>query len=434
MPMVSGYPSAERAVTRADAVLVGKAYVGGRFEEVAVVVEDGAIAAVTKPTLAPRGEETVVLGSKQLLLPGMVDLHVHMREPGLEHKEDWRTGSMAAARGGVTCIFDMPNNVPPANTCERLREKVARALSKSLVDFGVYAGCSDTPEALKPCADLFFGFKLYPEDFYSPRAQPTFELAAQLGKPVFVHAENPGLFKSSPIHSEARPPEAEVSAVELALELARFTGVWLHLTHVSVKPALERILASKLHLRVTFDVTLHHMLLNDALYRGPLAKIAKVNPPLRGEGHRAAVYAAAKSGAADALVTDHAPHALSEKLSENPPPGFPCLELALHLLLREVLEGRLSLSAIDLYSSKPARLVGLRKGVIATGFDADLTIVELAEWRVRSEELVSKAKYTPFEGWSMRTRTFATFVRGRCVYREGEFATEGGGKLAALGG
>ncbi|MCC6064342.1 MAG: dihydroorotase family protein [Thermofilum sp.] len=415
------------AAVRVDAVFVGRAYLGGRFEEVAVAVEGDTIAAVTKPALAPRGEETVVLGPKQLLLPGMVDLHVHMREPGLEHKEDWRSGSMSAAKGGVTCVFDMPNNVPPANTCDRLREKVAKALSKSIVDFGLYAGCSDEPETLKPCADLFFGFKLYPEDLYSPRARPTFKLAAELGKPVFVHAEDPSLFRDSPLHSEARPPEAEASAVELALELARSTGAWLHLTHVSTKPALERVLASKALGKVTFDVTPHHMLLSDSLYRSPLAKIAKVNPPLRSEEHRAAVYAAARSGAADALVTDHAPHALAEKLSENPPPGFPGLELALHLLLKEVLEGRLPPSAIDLYSSKPARLAGLRKGVVAPGFDADLVIVELAEWSVKGSELVSKAKYTPFEGWTMRTKTVATYVRGRCVYRDGEFS-EGGAR------
>jgi len=431
MLMAGGSRSAERAIARADVVFVGKAYLGGRFEEAAVAVGEGVILAVAKPALAPRSEETVVLEPKQLLLPGMVDLHVHMREPGLEHKEDWRTGSMAAAKGGVTCVFDMPNNVPPASTCERLREKVARALSKSIVDFGVYAGCSDEPEALRPCADLFFGFKLYPEDLYSPKARLTFELAAKLGKPVVVHPEDPSLFRNAPVHSEARPPEAELSAVERALGLAQSTGAWLHLTHVSARPALEKILAAKTRLSVTFDVTPHHMLLNDLLYRDHLANIAKVNPPLRGEEHRAAVYAAAQSAAADAIVTDHAPHALAEKLSENPPPGFPGLELALHLLLKEVLEGRLPLSAIDLYSSKPARLAGLRKGVVAPGFDADLAIVELAEWRVKGSELISKAKYTPFEGWLMRTRTVATYVRGRCVYREGEFAAERGGRLAA---
>lgn len=435
MPTVGGSPSAEgRASARAETVFIGKAYIGGRFEEVAVAVEGGVIAAVTKPALAPRSEETVSLGPKRLLLPGMVDLHVHMREPGLEHKENWRTGSMAAAKGGVTCVFDMPNNIPPANTCERLREKVARAFSKSIVDFGVYAGCSDEPEALRACADLFFGFKLYPEDLFSPKALPTFELAAELKKPVVVHPEDPNLLRSSPLHSEARPPEAELSAVELALELARSTGAHLHLTHVSTKLALERILAAKAWLKVTFDVTPHHMLLDDSLYRSSLAAIAKVNPPLRGEEHRAAVYTVAKSGAADALVTDHAPHALAEKLSENPPPGFPGLELALHLLLKEVLEGRFPPSVLDLYSLKPARLAGLRKGAIAPGFDADLVIVELAEWRVAGSELVSKAKYTPFEGWLMRTKTIATYVRGRCVYREGEFVAEGGGRLAAPAG
>jgi dihydroorotase (multifunctional complex type) len=417
-----------------DLVVVGRALVGGSLVEAAVAVENGRIVGVTSPALAPPAEEVVELGAKRLLLPGMVDLHVHMREPGLEHKEDWRTGSMAAARGGVTCVFDMPNNKPPTNTCERVREKISRARSKSLVDFGVYAGYNPQPAELERCSSEFFGFKLYPDDLYSSGAEEVFRLAAKLRKPVLVHAEDPSRFRPSPLHSEARPPEAELSAARRAVELAALTGAWLHLTHVSTAAVLREVSAARVALDITLDATPHHALLNESLYRGPLASIARVNPPLRGEEDREAVYESLRKGVVDAVVTDHAPHQLEEKLSQDPPPGFPGLELALHLLLREVLEGRMPLSVLELYSSRPAALAGLRKGRIAPGFDADLVVVEMREWVVKGSELVSKAKYTPFEGVKLRTATAATYVRGQLVYHEGVFAEKAVGMLVSGGG
>ncbi|MEM2274221.1 MAG: dihydroorotase family protein [Thermofilum sp.] len=418
---------------RVDLLLVGRAYVDGSLEEVAVAVDGGRVVAVTRPPLAPLAEKKLELGASAILLPGMVDIHVHMREPGLEYKEDWRTGSMAAAKGGVTCVFDMPNNSPPANTCERLREKFSRASAKSLVDFGFYAGFSPNLEGLAGCPELFLGLKLYPEDLFHEKSPDAFALAAKLGKPVVVHAEDPSRFKPSDIHSEARPPEAELSAARHAILLAARTGAWLHLTHVSTGAVLREALAARVSLSVTTDVTPHHMLLNESLYRGRAAGLAKVNPPLRGEEDRRDVYEAARKLAVDAVATDHAPHSLDEKVSPSPPPGFPGLEIALHLLLREILEGRFPLRALDLYSRRPSGLFGVRKGVIAPGFDADFVVVEKSEWVVKGSDFASKAKYTPFEGIVLRTKTAMTFVRGQLVYRNGEFHEGAWGSLVRPG-
>lgn len=406
---------------KVDLLVVGRAYLNGTLEEVAVAVETGKVVAVTRPSLAPSAERIVELKTGMVLLPGMVDIHVHMREPGLEHKEDWRTGSRAAAKGGVTCVLDMPNNAPPTNTCERLKEKLLRAAAKSLVDYGFYAGFNPDVEELRKCPELFLGLKLYPEDLFHEKSPDAFTLAARLGKPVVVHAEDPRRFKASVIYSEARPPEAELSAARHALLLAARTGAWLHITHVSTGAVLREALAAKVSLHVTTDATLHHALLNESLYRGSAAGLARVNPPLRGEEDREDVYEALRKLAVDALATDHAPHTLEEKLSSDPPPGFPSLEFALHLLLREVVEGRFPLRVLELYSRRPAELFGLRKGVIAPGFDADFVVVKKADWVVRGSELVSKAKYTPFEGIQLRTETVMTFVRGREVYSEGVF-------------
>lgn len=415
---------------KVDLVLVGKAYISGSIEEAAVAVDSGRIVAVTKPSLAPAADQVIEVGEGAVILPGMVDIHVHMREPGFEHKEDWRTGSMAAAKGGVTCVLDMPNNNPPANTCDRLREKLSRASSKSLVDFGFHAGFNPEVRELTGCPDLFFGLKLYPEDLFHSSAPEAFGLAAGLGKTVIVHPEDPRRFKASGVHSEARPPEAELSAARYAIWLAERAGARLHLTHVSTGAVLREALAAKVSVSVTVDVTPHHMLLNESLYRGPAAGIAKVNPPLRGEEDREDVYEAARKLVVDAVATDHAPHTLEEKLSQSPPPGFPGLELALHLLLREILAGRFPLRALELYSRRPAELFGLCKGVIAPGFDADFVVVRKADWVVRGSSLISKAKYTPFEGILLRTETAATIVRGRVVYSEGDFCDSCLGDLA----
>ncbi|MEZ0345755.1 MAG: dihydroorotase family protein [Infirmifilum sp.] len=415
-----------------DLVVVGKALIGDTIENVAIAVDEGFIVSVTTPALAPQSVARVEFGEKFLILPGMVDIHVHMREPGLEHKEDWRTGSRAAARGGVTLVADMPNNRPPANTCERLREKLSRAASKSIVDFAFYAGFNPDPEELDHCRDLFIGFKLYPEALFSPGASSVFSYASRSNLPVVVHAEDPSLFRDSAIHSEARPAEAEVLAVEYALKLALNTRAWIHVTHLSTRAALRRVLDAKLSqgLRVTFDVTPHHVFLTDELYRKETWRIAVVNPPLRGESDRASLYSALRGMLPDALVTDHAPHLLEEKLSQTPPPGFPGLELALHLLLREVLAGRMSLGVLGLYSRMPARLLGVKKGVIAPGFDGDITVVALEDWVVKGSELESKAKYTPFEGWVLPTKTYAVYIRGEPVYMAGQFMVDRGGRLA----
>lgn len=419
-----------------DLVLIGKAYLDRGFTNVAIAVDEGKIVAVSKPSLAPPSVARVEYGEKFLLLPGMVDIHVHLREPGLEYKEDWRSGSRSAVKGGVTMVVDMPNNVPPANTCERLLEKKRRASEKSLVDFAFYAGFNPEVERLGDCKDLFVGFKLYPEDLYSPAASRVFSYASMTGFPVVVHAENPLLFRSSGVHNEARPPEAEGSAVEHAIGLARESGAWLHVTHLSTGVALRRVLEAKISggIRVTFDVTPHHLLLTEELYRTSKRRIAVVNPPLRSEADRATIYAALKAGLPDAVVTDHAPHALEEKLSSDPKPGFPGLELALHLLLREILAKRLNIDVLDLYSRKPATLLGVEKGRLAPGYEGDVVVVSLEEWVVRSEELESKAKYTPFEGWILPTKTYAVYIRGEPVYVAGQFMREGGGRLAVSRG
>lgn len=424
---------------KVDLVIEGNVYLRGSLVRASIGVDQGKIVSISKPSLAPIAERRISYGDKYLILPGMVDIHVHMREPGLEYKEDWASGSRAAIKGGVTTVFDMPNNKPRINSCERLKEKIRLASSKSLVDFGLYMGLPDDPSSINDCKDLYVGFKIYPEDYAKEELREVFQIARNLDKIVVIHPEDPALLLSvvSMDYSNVRPPEAEISAVKRMLKYAAEMKVWIHFTHVSTAMSVREILKAKLRtLKITFDVTPHHMLLNSKLYKGKWAKIAKVNPPLRSEADRAVIYRTVESMFADAIASDHAPHALKEKLNpnfEDVPPGFPGLETTLHLLLKEIIEGRMELDTIDLYSSRPARLFGLRKGEIRIGWSADFAIVKIGEeWVIKSEDFESKAKYSPFEGWKLRTKTWDVYLRGELVYSGGEFLREaGGGRLVS---
>ncbi|MCX8187499.1 MAG: dihydroorotase family protein [Nitrososphaeria archaeon] len=414
-----------------DLVVEGKVFLGESLEWACVAIEGDEVVGITSPSHAPSSEQKITYGDGHIILPGMVDIHVHMREPGLSYKEDWETGSKAALRGGVTVVCDMPNNVPPIKSRESLMRKIEIAEGKSLVDFGLYIGYTGE---LEKCSDLCVGVKLYPEDLAEPGLIDFLREAARLGKLVVIHPEDPELIRGGGAnYCEARPPESEISAVRKLLELG--SGARLHFTHVSTSGAIMEILAKKAQLRefISFDVTPHHMLLNSNLYSTELFKIAKVNPPLRSEDDRRTVYGVVRGMLADAVVTDHAPHSLGEKLSEDfseVPPGFPALEIALHLLLREILEGRLGLKTLNLYSSRPAEILGIRRGRISMGYKADLVIVKIGVERVvRGEDFVSKAKYTPFEGWRLATETRAVYLRGRKMLEDGEYLAERGGEL-----
>jgi len=422
---------------KVDLVVEGTVYLRGSLIKASIGVDQGKIVSISKPSLAPAAEKKFSYGDKYLVLPGMVDIHVHMREPGLEYKEDWLSGSRAAIKGGVTVVFDMPNNKPRIDNCEKLVEKIRLASSKSLADFGLYMGIPEDASSISDCKDLYVGFKIYPKDYSKKSLREVFKIALKFNKVVVIHPEDPALLSTvtNLDYSRARPPEAEVSAVKYMLKYAKEMKTRVHFTHISIAESVKEILKAKLKgLNVTFNVTPHHMLLNSELYNGEWARIANVNPPLRSEMDRATIYRTAKGLLADAIASDHAPHALEEKLNPNfekVPPGFPGLEIALHLLLKEIIEERAELRIVDLYSSRPARLFKLNKGEIRIGWDADFTIVKIGEeWIVKGEEFESKAKYTPFEGWKMRTKTWDVYLRGELVYSRDEFLREaGGGKL-----
>ncbi len=407
---------------RVDLIIEGKAYVRGKIVEAAIGVADGKIASISNPANAPEADEKLVLGSEEIALPGMVDMHVHMRDFNQSHKEDWRTGTLSALRGGVTMIADMPNNDPYIDRLDRLREKLKVAESKSLVDFALYCGVPRDLSELDDIRKLACGFKIYPDDY-----EKLPSLASRLAEDLLViHPEDPEIIRrerlkagASPSlesHSKIRPKAAELKAIDDILSLMRGKPAKLHFTHLTARESLLKVVSAKLQgTHVTCDATLHHALLTSKEVNR-LGGIAKVNPPLREREDVEAVLRAIRWRVVDAIASDHAPHALEEKLRkdyDDVPPGFPGLEIYLPLLLTQILEGNLSLSSLDLYSRKPAELLGLSKGSISLGADGDLVIVEVgAERRIDASSFASKAKYSPFDGWLVRAQVKRVFIRG----------------------
>jgi dihydroorotase len=414
---------------RVDLVIEGKAYLDGRLIEAAVVIDDGVIASISSPALAPSSDERVVMRQGQIMLPGMVDMHVHLRDFSQAYKEDWYTGTLAALRGGVTLVADMPNNDPFIDSLERLMEKLEIAARKALVDFTLYCGVPRDLREIPEIRRIACGFKIYPED-YGKLLSIINHLEGDL---VVVHPEDletimreRRLIAKPTIedHGRIRPRIAEIRAVENMLRIAGSGRIRLHLTHLTTSDSIMMIASSKLHgATISCDATLHHALLSsDAMRR--FGGIAKVNPPLRSREDADAVLNAIRLGLVDAIVSDHAPHLLEEKLRssyDEVPPGFPGLEIYLPLIMTQIMDGVMPLKTLDLYSRRPAEILGARKGALEPGMDGDVVVVELGrEHVIDPSRFASKAKYSPFEGWVVRAEVRMVFLRGVLALEDGE--------------
>jgi dihydroorotase len=395
-----------------------------------VRIEDERIAAVGRRL--SNGDASVLDADGKLLLPGMIDAHVHFRQPGFPAKETWTSGSRAAAAGGVTTVVDQPNTEPPTVDGEGFAEKRELA-ADSLVDFGINGGVTPEwqPEELF-AAPLFALGEVFladstgemgiDADLFSEAVRE----ATSRGVPVTVHAEDAERFDPTARErddpdawSAFRTPEAELAAVERACDVGRELGAQLHIAHTSTPGGIDRAAEAGM----TCEVTPHHLLLSrDDL--PALGTFGRMNPPLRGEQRREGVYRRVADGTVGMIATDHAPHTRAEKATDiwDAPSGVPGVETALPLLLAEASAGRLSYERVrDLTAANPARVFDLpRKGRIQVGNDADLVLVDPDTTReIRGEDLHSKAGWTPFEGW---TGVFPewTMVRGEVVYERDE--------------
>ncbi|MBP8292387.1 MAG: amidohydrolase family protein [Caldilineaceae bacterium] len=361
-----------------------------------------------------------------LRLPGLVDAHVHLREPGYTHKEDFFSGTAAALAGGVTTVLDMPNTNPPTATPERLREKARLAAAKAVCDVGLFVGATNThADAYLPAAHLACGLKIYVSDTFGSLRIDTLDLLHRLFRTWGERAEvvgyrgGDGVGGLGPI-----AVHAEELMLPVCLALADLYGTPLHIVHVSRRSEIELIRAAKERGRqVTCEATPHHLFLStDDLPR--LGMLGDMRPRLAQPDDVAALWE--NLAYVDIFATDHAPHTLAEKAGENPPPGVPGVETMLPLLLTAVHAGRLTLDDIlARCDANPRRIYGLPaqpETFVEVDVDATMTISDTA--------MHSRVGWTPFAGMPVHGQVQRVVLRGATVYAAGEvLAAPGSGQV-----
>jgi dihydroorotase len=372
--------------------------------------------------------ETLVDATGKRLLPGMIDAHVHFRQPGFGHKETWATGSRSAAAGGVTTVVDQPNTDPPTVTGAAFDEKAEYA-SDSVVDWGVNGGVTGDwdPDSLfdRPLfalGEVFLADSTGDMGIEAELFADACREAAAEDTVVTVHAEDADLFApaarerdDADAWSAYRTPEAEEAAVERAVAVGSEASATIHVAHTSTPEGVDAARAGG----ATCEVTPHHLFLSRDDF-DDLGTFGCMNPPLRSEERREGVFERLADGRVDVVATDHAPHTREEKDASiwDAPSGVPGVETALPLLLNAAREGRLSYERVrDVTAANPAAIFDLpRKGRIEAGRDADLVLVDSDDvTEIRGEDLHSKCEWTPFEGMD-GVFPELTLVRGTVVW------------------
>lgn len=416
-----------------------------------LAIDEGKIFRIGKEATMPNAVTKMDL-KNLLVLPGLIDTHVHLRDEGKAYKEDFHSGTAAAAAGGFTTLLDMPNNEPVTMSKGTLRNRMEEAQRKILVNVGFY---SEFPKIMREIAEIVeqgaVAFKLFMAEQVgglniddSDALFEAFRIAAKLKATVAVHAEDrialrhkmDELQKANrndvEAYVEAHSESVEVKAMKRLIDIAERTKVHVHFCHTTTKKGLEAIVhGKKSGIPLTCETTPHNLLLStDDLKR--IGTLAITMPPVRGKQHIEALWKGIEEGWIDTIGSDHAPHSLREKMMQSVwdvKVGIPGLETTLPLLLTEVNHGRLTIADITrLMAEKPAEIFSLKgRGRLKEGNAADLTIVDLKrKFKVDASKFQSKAKYSPFDGWQVEGKPVKTLVNGQLIMDEGEIIAEAG--------
>lgn len=425
-----------------------------------LAVNDGRIVLIGNEDYMPEAS-TVIDAGKKILIPGVIDLHVHFRDPGLTYKEDFATGSMAAAAGGVTTVFDMPNVNPVVVDVATFEFKRKAVQDNAFVNFGLYAfllgGNQDQIEGLIDAGVA--GFKWYmsiedsgiPDGYTRPdngEAWESFRQIAASGYNVGIHAEDHAMIAwlshrlrdevqdGAQFHLATRPDWVEVAALRRAIMLAEATGCHLHVHHLSSQRGLEVIKQRRKDgVSITCEVCPHYLFFSADQYQDA-GSIIKVLPPIKHRQDAEALWEGLLDGSIDCLATDHAPHTEEEKCAETwetVSPGVNGVQTSVPLMLDRIHHGKMSLEHyVKIACERPAQIAGLfpRKGIIQVGADADLVLLDMEQcWTIKNEELHSKNRLTPFHGWQVQGRPVLTIVNGQIVMQDGKIVGPPAGKL-----
>lgn len=437
----------------ADCVLTGaKAYIRQNIVECSIAIEEGKILKIGKEINMPKADQKINLHNN-LVLPGIIDPHVHLRDEKRAYKETFTTGTAAAAAGGVTTVLDMPNNIPVTMSTTSLQNRMQIASKNILVNVGFY---SEAPLDLTQIESIVkagaIGFKLYLAEQIGglnidkdDAIKKAFKETAKLNVPIAVHAEDRQTLNKIIERAKADKQDkltaflkahnenVESVAVNRLLRISRqIEKMRLHFCHLSTAASLNAVANTKqTEQTVTCEVTPHNLLLTKTDYE-EVGSRALTIPPLRTKEDVDALWKGVTENVVDCIGSDHAPHTKEEKESNNiweVKPGIPNLETTLPLMLTLVHKRQISLTrVVQLLSEKPASIFSLNdRGYLEQGKNADLTVVDFNEkFKIDASKFLSKAKYSPFNGWEVQGKPKITVVNGQIVMEEQEIMDRAG--------
>jgi dihydroorotase (multifunctional complex type) len=435
-----------------DSVLANaKAYLDKAIVDCSIAINNSRILKVGKETNMPKADTKIDL-KNLLVLPGLIDVHVHLRDEGKAYKEDFHSGTAAAAAGGISTVFDMPNNEPATMSVESLRNRMKIAEERILVNVGFF---SEFPKNMEEIGGIIkegcVGFKLFLANqvgglnIQSDHALlEAFKIVGESKVPIALHAEDGAAIKEAEYKLKradcndidafllAHSENVEEKSVRRVLNITKQAGARLHFCHTSTRNGLEAIVdAKRSGMPITCEVTPHHLFLSVEDLRR-VGTLGITMPPVREKDQITALWDGVRNGWVDILASDHAPHSRKEKEMESVwdvKVGIPGLETTLPLLLTEVRRGRLSVGDIVvLMSENPAKILKLEdRGHLREGSRADLTVIDLhKKYKIDASQFHSKAKYSPFDGWMVEGKPIKTFVNGQLIMDEGEIVAKAG--------
>lgn len=438
-------------------------FIDGKLVACSIGVRDGKVVSICQEGL--ERADIIIDAKGKIILPGTIDPHTHMRDPGHPERETFETGTKAAAAGGVTTVIEHPVSTPPPYSAELVKRRMERAENGVVVDIAFFGAAGiDHIEDILPCSKAgIVAFKTFlheppegrEEEFEgltAPQDGDLYEVMEKIAKTNLLgafHAENNSIInnqmrilrrgkKVSPIyHAKSRPPIAEIETTSKILLFAEETGARVQVCHMSTPRAVELVnIAKRKGINAVAETCPQYLLLTEESLT-KYGSYAKCNPPLRTENERKALLRLVNSGSIDTIGSDHSPYTKEEKETDKDdifkaPAGFPGIELRLPLLFTKVKEGKLNLDRmVDLISKNPAKIFGLypRKGVIAVGADADFVIIDPNKKEVISRDrMLTKAKDVArvYEGWKVYGKPETTIVRGNVVFEGGEIKVSPG--------